>query len=191
LHILLSKPSVIQTVHPPGFTMSDRLTPNTCSSPQPHTTADPADPIAFLKATPDDRRHWLQSLGLGRYAPLLSHLSNTPANITGVARFLSYPDRVKFPDLRSVDLSGLDLAGFNLIRAQLHNANLRGANLRHADLLFANFSGADLTHADLNGATLNQTIWTAAIVDGCDLRATKGLTPAQSHQLARRGAIVP
>jgi Pentapeptide repeats (8 copies) len=170
--------------------MSDRFEPTICFSDQPQIRADTADPIAFLQATPDDRRQWLQALGLGRYAPLLSHLANTPANIVGVARFITHPDRVKFPDLRGVDLSGLNLTGVNLIRAQLHQADLREAILCDADLLFANFSGADLTHADLRGATLNQTIWAAAIVNGCDLRGSHGLTPDQSHHLALQGAIV-
>lgn len=161
----------------------------TRSSTNPETRPN-TDPIAFLQATPDDRRRWLHALGLGRYTPLLSHLANTPANITGVARFITYPDRVKFPDLRSMDLSGLDLSGVNLIRAQLHHATLKGASLREADLIFANFSAADLTQADLSGATLNQTIWDGTIVEGCDLRGAKGLTATLSHQLAANGAIV-
>lgn len=161
----------------------------TRSSTNPETRPN-TDPIAFLQATPKDRRHWLHALGLGRYIPLLSHLANTPANITGVARFLTHPDRVKFPDLRSMDLSGLDLSSVNLIRAQLHHASLKGAKLCDADLIFANFSAADLTQADLSGATLNQTIWNATIVEGCDLRGAKGLTATLSHQLAEKGAIV-
>jgi uncharacterized protein YjbI with pentapeptide repeats len=170
--------------------MPDRFEPTTDTSANLETLTDATDPIAFLNATPDDRRHWLRTLGLGRYAPLLAHLTHTPANITGVARFLTHPDRVKFPDLRSMDLSGLDLTGVNLIRAQLHHATLKNAKLRDADLIFANLSNADLSYADLSGATLNQTVWQATIVDGCDLRGAKGLTATLRHQLTTRGAIV-
>ncbi len=172
--------------------MSDQfeLTTSPLTDSTTRIDIDITDPIAFLNATPDDRHRWLRNLGLGRYAPLLAHLTHTPANITGVARFITHPDRVKFPDLRGMDLSGLDLAGVNLIRAQLHHASLRGATLRDADLIFANFSYADLTDANLSGATLNQTTWNATIVNGCDLRFAKGLTVALSHQLVANGAIV-
>lgn len=151
---------------------------------------DQTDPIAFLAANPDDRRQWLNAIGLGRYAPLLAHLTSSPCNQTCVARFLCTPDRVKFPDLRSADLATLDLTGVNLIRGQLNHANLRGTILQHADLIFANFSHADLTNADLRGATLNQTIWTATIVQGCDVRGAKGLTTSQRQVLAASHAIV-
>jgi len=151
---------------------------------------DYTDPIAFLAATPDDRRQWLSAIGLTRYAAFLISLTHSPSNLTCVARFLRDPDRVKFPDLRSADLANLDLTGVNLIRGQLNQANLCGTILRHADLIFANFSHADLTKADLRGATLNQTTWTAAIVQGCDLRGAKGLTTSLIQSLAAGQAMV-
>ena len=172
--------------------MSD-LSKLDCSVRNPSTIVTPwdrTDPIAFLDATPDDRRQWLCAIGLGRYAPFLAHLAKTPHNLTCVARFLRDPDRVKFPDLRGADLANLDLTDANLIRVQLNQANLRGAILHNADLIFANFSHADLTGADLRGATLNQTIWTATIVQRCDLRSAKGLTVSLSQALAAGGAIV-
>ncbi|MGD1902804.1 MAG: pentapeptide repeat-containing protein [Geitlerinemataceae cyanobacterium] len=148
-----------------------------------------SDPHAFLAASGIDRARWLRAIGLGRYR-FLTQLAASTANEICVARFLERPEVVKFPDLRGADLAGLDLRGVNFIRGKLGGADLSGCDLREADLLFANFSRTKLREADLRGATLDRTVWTEAIVSGCDLSDTRGLTPAQRQNLAKRGAIV-
>jgi uncharacterized protein YjbI with pentapeptide repeats len=111
------------------------------------------------------------------------------ANIACVERFLSYPSQMKFPLLMGVDLTDLKLDGVNFIRANLTDANLTRCCLLDADLIFGNFSQANLSDANLRGATLNETIWTDAIVSGCDFRDTIGLTLSQVCELRSRGGI--
>jgi len=53
----------------------------------------------------------------------------------------------------------------------------------------ANFTGADLRDADLRGATLNETVWTAALVEGCNFGSGIGLTQKQRTDLKVGGAI--
>jgi uncharacterized protein YjbI with pentapeptide repeats len=110
-------------------------------------------------------------------------------NIACIERFLSYPSQMKFPLLMGVDLTGLKLDGVNFIRANLTDANLTRCCLQDADLIFGNFSRANLSDTDLCGATLNETIWTDAIVNGCDFRGAVGLTLFQVRQLRALGGI--
>jgi uncharacterized protein YjbI with pentapeptide repeats len=145
--------------------------------------------IEFLNSTSAERLSLLAELGLKRYAQLLTAIHTTPGNIICVAMFLSNPERVKFPQLMGTDLTGLNLDQMNLIRANFTGANLHGCSCRDADLIFGNFTNADLTNADLTGATLNETIWDRAILTGCNLSQTIGLTSAQIHNLRSRGAI--
>ena len=132
---------------------------------------------------------WLQELGLLRYAKLLTQIEPSEGNIACVERFLSYPSQMKFPMLMGVDLTDLNLDSVNFIRANLKDANLTRCCLRDADLIFGNFSRSNLSDADLRGATLNETVWTEAIVSGCDFRDTIGLTLVQVHELRSRGGI--
>ena len=143
----------------------------------------------FLEQNAQQRLLILKNFGLARYE-FLTQIPLTEANVACVMRFLSNPNRVKFPNLRGADLSGLDLQGVNFIRGDLTGANLRGSRLLEADLIFANFTAADLREADLRGATLNETVWSAALVAGCNLGIGIGLTQQQRTDLKIRGAIV-
>ena len=145
--------------------------------------------LEFLKKTPSERLEILKKLGLGRYQ-FLTKLSLTEANITCVMRFLGNPKRVKFPNLQGADLAGLNLEAVNFIRGNLTDANLQNTCLIKADLLFVNFTNANLTNADLTAATLNETIWLNAIVEGCNLKNTTGLTQKQLQSLIQRGAKI-
>jgi Pentapeptide repeats (8 copies) len=144
----------------------------------------------FLNSSIDGRMRWLEEVGLLRYAKLLTQMEPSEGNIACVERFLSYPSHMKFPLLMGVDLTGLKLDGVNFIRANLTSASLTRCCLRDADLMFGNFSRANLSAADLRGATLNETLWTDAIVSGCDLRGASGLTPLQVRDLRARGGIL-
>ncbi|MCT7949757.1 pentapeptide repeat-containing protein [Ancylothrix sp. C2] len=144
--------------------------------------------LEFLEKDPQNRLEILNELGLGRYE-FLTKLPLTEANIPCVMRFLGNRQRVKFPNLQGADLAGLNLEGVNFIRGNLTNANLQNSCLIKADLLFVNFTNANLTNADLTAATLNETIWLNAIVEGCNLKNTTGLTQQQRQDLTRRGAI--
>lgn len=143
--------------------------------------------IEFLEKSPEERLQILKNFGLSRYE-FLTQLPISPVNITCVMRFLGNPNRVKFPNLQGAELAGLNLQGVNFIRGNLTNANLQNTCLINADLLFVNFTNANLTHADLTGATLNETIWLNALVKGCKLKNTTGLTPQQRQYLTDRGA---
>lgn len=143
----------------------------------------------FLKSSSERRLQWLEEIGLLRYATLLTQMESSEGNIACVAQFLSYPQRMKFPQLMSADLAGLSLDRVNFIRANLTDANLASCCFRDADLMFGNFSQANLRDADLRGATLNETIWTKAIVCGCDFRDAIGLTCVQVRDLRSRGGI--
>ncbi len=143
----------------------------------------------FLKSSIDRRLHWLETVGLLRYAKLLTQMELNEANIACVAQFLNYPSLMKFPQLQRADLKGLQLDGVNFIRANLMGANLTHCCLRDADVIFGNFSRANLSDADLRGATLNETIWQDAIVSGCDFRDTIGLTYLQVRDLRSNGAV--
>ena len=143
--------------------------------------------LEFLEKTPQERLEILKKLGLSRYN-FLTKLPLTQANLTCVIRFLGNPKRVKFPNLQGADLGGLNLEGVNFIRGNLTGANLQNSCLIKADLLFVNFTNANLTNADLTAATLNETIWLNAIVEGCNLKNTTGLTQQQQQELTRRGA---
>lgn len=144
---------------------------------------------AFLAQTPERRLHMLKSLGLGRFAPFLTKLSPSSANLNCVVTFLKTPDRVKFPPLRGADLAGLHLEGVNFIRADLTGANLQNCSLENADMIFARLMDADLRGANLYGATLNETIWTGARVEQCIFGQGKGLTTPQRRELTAKGAI--
>lgn len=143
--------------------------------------------LDFLEKTPQERVEVLKKMGLGRYK-FLTKLPLTEANILCVMGFLGNPKRVKFPNLQGADLAGLNLEGVNFIRGNLTGSNLQNTCLINADLLFANFTKANLTNADLTGATLNETIWLNAIVEGCNLKNTIGLTQNQLQDLIQRGA---
>ncbi|HEY9809054.1 MAG TPA: pentapeptide repeat-containing protein [Halomicronema sp.] len=144
--------------------------------------------IEFLEKSPEERLKILKKLGLSRYE-FLTKLPVSPVNITCVMRFLGNPTRVKFPNLQGAELAGLNLQGVNFIRGNLTDSNLQNTCLINADLLFVNFTNANLTNADLTGATLNETIWLKALVEGCKLKNTIGLTLQQQQDLSQRGAI--
>jgi uncharacterized protein YjbI with pentapeptide repeats len=143
----------------------------------------------FLKSSIDRRMRWLQEIGLLRYAKLLTQIEPSAGNIACVERFLSYPSQMKFPVLMGADLTDLDLDGVNFIRANLRDANLTRCCLRDADLIFGDFSRANLRDVNLRGATLNETVWTDAIVSGCDFSGAIGLTVFQIRELRSRGGI--
>jgi hypothetical protein len=154
------------------------------------TTIANTDPATeFLKSSIEQRSIVLQELGLLRYAKLLTQMKLDEGNIACVTQFLSHPSRIKFPQLMGTNLAGLKLDGVNFIRANLSDANLAGCCLRDTDLIFGNFSRANLTGADLRGATLNETIWTGAIVLGCDFRDSIGLGSRQVIELRSSGGI--
>lgn len=142
----------------------------------------------FLEQSPQERLLILNSLGLGRYS-FLTQLPLHEANIACLMRFFKEPSQAKFPNLRGAQLSGLILPNVNFIRGDLTGANLKKSCLREADLIRANFTGADLRNADLTGAILNETIWSAALVEGCNFGAGIGLTEAQKLDLKACGAI--
>jgi hypothetical protein len=142
----------------------------------------------FLEQNSQQRLLTLKNLGLARYE-FLTQIPITEANITCVMRFFKDPSRAKFPNLRGAELSGLVLDGVNFIRGDLTGANLKGSRLLEADLIFANFTGADLRDADLRDATLNETVWTAALVEGCNFGSGIGLTQKQRTDLKVGGAI--
>jgi uncharacterized protein YjbI with pentapeptide repeats len=142
----------------------------------------------FLEQTPQQRLLTLNNLGLGRYE-FLTLLPLNEANIACVMRFFKEPSKAKFPNLRGAQLSGLILDKINLIRGDLTGADLRKSRLQDADLIFVNFTGADLRNADLRGATLNETIWSAALVEGCNFGDGIGLTEAQRLDLKACGAL--
>lgn len=142
----------------------------------------------FLEQNSEQRLLTLKNLGLARY-DFLTQLPLTEANIACMMRFFKDPSRAKFPNLRGAELSGLVLNGVNFIRGDLTGANLKGSRLLAADLIFANFTGADLRNADLRGATLNETLWLAALVEGCNFGTGIGLTSEQRNDLKACGAV--
>ncbi len=142
----------------------------------------------FLNADRDRRSQILDLLGLSRYGDILLPMQVSDANIICVERFLSAPDRVKFPQLQGADLSHLALNNINLIRADLSGTNLRESSLQAADLLFAKAIAADFRGADLRGATLSRTVWTGALVENCHFGDGSGLTNRQMEELRGRGA---
>lgn len=144
----------------------------------------------FLEQDPQQRLLTLKQLGLARYADFLTQMPLSEANVACVMRFFKNPSRAKFPNLRGAELSGLVLDGVNFIRGDLSGANLRGSSLVNADLLFADFTATDLRNADLRGATLNETVWSAALVDQCQLGTAIGLTDEQRTDLKVRGATL-
>lgn len=145
---------------------------------------------AFLQQDPQARLHHLQTLGLARYAPILTVMPLTEVNCTCVMRFLQDPARVKFPLLQGVELPGVNLDGVNLIRADLTEANLQGSSLRKADLLLAKLTRANLRQVCFEGATLHETSWDQAQVQDCDLGQGIGLTTAMIQTLRAAGAQV-
>lgn len=142
----------------------------------------------FLEQSPQERSLILNNLGLARYN-FLTQIPLHEANIACVMRFFKEPSQAKFPNLRGAELSGLILTNVNFIRGDLTGANLKKSCLREADLIRANFTGADLRNADLRGATLNETIWSAALVEGCHFGTGIGLTKEQKLDLKACGAI--
>ncbi len=145
--------------------------------------------IEFLRGSVEERLGRLEEVGLLRYGKLLTQMNVSEGNVHCVSMFLNHPSRMKFPQLMGTDLAGLDLSGVNFIRANLSGANLMGCCFEDADLIFGNFSGANLTRANLRGATLNETIWSGAMVEGCDFRGTIGLTVSQVRELRSSGGI--
>ncbi len=145
--------------------------------------------IHFLEQNPQDRLLILNRLGLARYETVLTQMPLTESNIACAIRFFQHPDRVKFPDLRTAELAGLILDDVNFIRGDLSGANLRGCRLHRADLVFARLVQADLRDADLRGATLNQTLWSRALVEGCQMGLGIGLTEPQRRELSAGGAL--
>ncbi|OCQ96574.1 hypothetical protein BCD64_01370 [Nostoc sp. MBR 210] len=143
--------------------------------------------IRFLEQNPEQRLKTLKKLGIGRYT-FLSKIKLNEANIVCMMQFLQNPQQLKFPNLVGADLSSLILDEVNFIRGNLTNVNLQHSSLVNADLLFANFTKADLRNADLTGATLNETIWTEALVAGCQFGGGIGLTQLQYQDLKLRGA---
>ena len=149
----------------------------------------PVSAEEFLNADRDRRIHILDELGLSRYGELLLSIQTSTANLACVDRFLSAPERVKFPQMQGADLSGLRLDDVNLIRADLTGTNLRESSLRNANLLFSKAISADLRGADLRGATLSRTAWTETLVEGCHFGDGNGLTEMQMEALRGRGAL--
>jgi uncharacterized protein YjbI with pentapeptide repeats len=145
--------------------------------------------IEFLKSSVEARSIRLESMGLLRYAKLLTQIGLSDGNIACIERLFAHPSRAKFPQLMGTDLQGLDLRGVNFIRANLSDANLASCCFQDADLIFGIFSGANLTGANLRGATLNETIWTGANVCNCDFRGAIGLTTIQMRELRSAGGI--
>lgn len=143
--------------------------------------------IQFLEQNPEQRLQTLSLLGIGRYT-FLTKIKLNEANIVCVMRFLQNPRQLKFPNLVGADLSNLILDEVNFIRGNLSGTNLQRSSLVNADLLFANFTKADLRNANLTGATLNETIWTEALVEGCQFATGIGLTQLQRQDLQLRGA---
>ncbi|MGK7912232.1 MAG: pentapeptide repeat-containing protein [Synechococcus sp.] len=150
----------------------------------------PASTLAeqFLNADRDRRRQILDRIGLSRYGDILLPMRLSAVNIMCVERFLSAPERVKFPQLQEADLSRLVLEDVNLIRADLTGTNLRESSLQNGNLLFAKAIGADFRGANLRGATLSRTVWTNALVKGCCFGNGNGLSQSQREELQRRGA---
>ncbi len=99
-------------------------------------------------------------------------------------------------DLRSAHLDNANLDHAGMQEAYLWSAKLSGAVLRNALLASTIFIDADLQNADLRGAQFSGTVLNGANlagakVDGTDLRAAFGLTPAQVCSTAsRNGAIL-
>ncbi len=143
----------------------------------------------FLKSSIEQRLAVLKECGLLRYGKLLTQMQLSEINISCVAQFLQYPNRIKFPQLMGADLRGLNLDGVNFIRANLTGANLTECYFQDADLIFGNFTRSNLSAANLSGATLNETIWTGAIVRNCDFRGSIGLTFPQVQYLRSHGGI--
>jgi uncharacterized protein YjbI with pentapeptide repeats len=144
--------------------------------------------IAFLQQDEIVRLQILREYGIARYT-FLSKVQLNQANIICVMRYLENPSKLKFPNLVGADLSGLILDGVTLIRGNLSHANFSNSSLVNADLLFANLTGTDLRSCNLRGATLNETIWQDALVTGCQLDGSIGLTSAQRQDLQMRGAV--
>jgi uncharacterized protein YjbI with pentapeptide repeats len=144
--------------------------------------------VDFLQQEQPQRLEILKKYGIARYN-FLTKISFNQVNITCVMRYFQNPQSVKFPNLIEADLSGLVLNESNFIRGNLTGANLENTSLINADLIFANFTNANLQNANLAGATLNETIWQGALVKGCNLTKTAGLTHIQRKDLQNRGAI--
>jgi uncharacterized protein YjbI with pentapeptide repeats len=143
----------------------------------------------FLEQDEAGRLQILREYGIARYT-FLAKMQLNHANIVCVMRYLENPNKLKFPNLMGADLSGLILDGVTLIRGNLSHANFSNSSLVNADLLFANLTGTDLRSCNLQGATLNETIWQDALVTGCLLDGSIGLTSMQCHDLQMRGAVV-
>lgn len=144
--------------------------------------------LAFLQQDETVRYHILREYGIARYT-FLTKMQLNQANIICLMRYLENPSKLKFPNLVGADLSGLILDGVTLIRGNLSHANLSNSSLVNADLLFANLTGTDLRSCNLQGATLNETIWQDALVTGCRLDGSIGLTSMQCQDLQMRGAV--
>ncbi len=144
--------------------------------------------IEFLQKDSQVRSQILREYGIARYT-FLTQMQLNQANINCVMRYLENPSKLKFPNLVGADLSGLILDGVTLIRGNLSHANLSHSSLMNADLLFANLTGTDLRSCNLRGATLNETIWQDALVTGCQLHGSIGLTSMQRQDLQIRGAV--
>jgi uncharacterized protein YjbI with pentapeptide repeats len=143
---------------------------------------------AFLKQDETGRLQILREYGIARYT-FLTKMQSNQTNIICVMRYLENPSKLKFPNLVGADLSGLILDGVTLIRGNLSHANLSNSSLMNADLLFANLTGTDLRSCNLEDATLNETIWQDALVTGCQLGGSIGLTSMQRQDLQMRGAV--
>ena len=144
--------------------------------------------IEFLQKDSQVRSQILREYGIARYT-FLTQMQLNQTNINCVMRYLENPSKLKFPNLVGADLSGLILDGVTLIRGNLSHANLSHSSLVNADLLFANLTGTDLRSCNLRGATLNETVWQDALVTGCQLDGSIGLTSAQRQDLQIRGAV--
>jgi uncharacterized protein YjbI with pentapeptide repeats len=144
--------------------------------------------IAFLEQDKTARSQTLREYGIARYT-FLTKMQLNQANIICVMQYLANASKLKFPNLVGADLSGLILDGVTLIRGNLSHANLSNSSLVNADLLFANLTGTDLRSCNLQGATLNETIWQDALVIGCQLSGSIGLTGSQRQDLLMRGAV--
>ncbi len=144
--------------------------------------------IEFLQKDSQVRSQILREYGIARYT-FLTQMQLNQANINCVMRYLENPSKLKFPNLVGADLSGLILDGVTLIRGNLSHANLSHSSLVNADLLFANLTGTDLRSCNFRGATLNETIWQDALVTGCQLDGSIGLTSMQRQDLQIRGAV--
>mgnify|MGYP006443564341 CR=1 FL=1 len=115
--------------------------------------------------------------------------SDLPDNPWTLAQLEIAHDRTPGDGLAGLVLSNYDLRGAQLAGADLEDTTLQGANLRGANLSYTFLAGANMQGAALHGVTFEGAIFgngevnlNCALLDGADLTATFGLTPASIRQ---------